>query len=201
MERVVPASSGARWDVDFTAELYGTEEDSEREVQSRRGKVGAGDLPLHMPPVQFATLMSLPWQGRPPWLGGGSSHVLLLVCVQSLPHTDHADHLDHPPSTTDEGRRETKRKRSRRDTRIKNCGLSHAVVAELTTGSCDRTTTTTATSATRRREESSTSGERARNSHESPRSRCGRPYLSIQVYVYRRAVGSQRRRLFPRPHN
>jgi len=57
------------------------------------------DLPLHMPPVQFATLISLPWQDRPPWLGGGSSHVLLLVCVQSLPHTDHADHLDHCPST------------------------------------------------------------------------------------------------------
>lgn len=60
----------------------------------------AGDLPLHMPPVQFATLMSLPWQARPPWLGGGSSQSLLLVCVQSLPHTDHADHLDHCPSTT-----------------------------------------------------------------------------------------------------
>lgn len=59
----------------------------------------AGDLPLHMPPVQFATLMSLPWQDRPPWLGGGSSHNLLLVCVQALPHTDHADHLDHCPST------------------------------------------------------------------------------------------------------
>lgn len=68
-------------------------------MQSRRGKV-AGDSPLHMPPVQFATLMSLPWQGRPPWLGGGSSHVLRLVCVQSLPHVDHAVHLDHPPSTT-----------------------------------------------------------------------------------------------------
>lgn len=61
---------------------------------------GSRDLLLHMPPVQFATLMSLPWQGRPPWLGGGSSQDLLLVCVQSVPHTDHADHLDHPPSTT-----------------------------------------------------------------------------------------------------
>jgi len=59
----------------------------------------ASDLPLHMPPVQFATLVSLPWQDRPPWLGGGSSHNLFLVCVQSLPHTDHADHLDHCPST------------------------------------------------------------------------------------------------------
>lgn len=66
------------------------------------------DLPLHIPPVQFATLMSLPWQGRPPWLGDGSSHDLLLVCVQSLPHTDHADHLDHPPSTT--GEKNKKRK-------------------------------------------------------------------------------------------
>lgn len=61
---------------------------------------GSRDLLLHMPPVQFATLVSLPWQGRPPWLGGGSSQDLLLVCVQSVPHTDHADHLDHPPSTT-----------------------------------------------------------------------------------------------------
>lgn len=26
----------------------------------------AADLPLHMPPVQFATLISLPWQDRPP---------------------------------------------------------------------------------------------------------------------------------------
>jgi hypothetical protein len=49
--------------------------------------------------------MSLPWQGRPPWVGGGSSHDLLLVCVQSLPHIDHADHLDHPPSTTGEKRK------------------------------------------------------------------------------------------------
>lgn len=72
------------------------------------------DLLLHMPPVQFATLMSLPWQGRPPWLGGGSSHDLLLVCVQSLPHTDHVDHLDHPPSTTDRPREKKKRRGSSR---------------------------------------------------------------------------------------
>lgn len=58
--------------------------------------------PLQSPPVQLATAVSLPWQCRPPWAGVGSSQVLVLMWVQSLPQTDQADHLDHPPSTADD---------------------------------------------------------------------------------------------------
>lgn len=54
--------------------------------------------------MQLARSTSLPLHPRPPWLGAGSSQVLRLLCVQSLPQTDQADHLDQPPSTDAENK-------------------------------------------------------------------------------------------------
>lgn len=55
--------------------------------------------PLHRSAEQDSTMTSLPWQGRPPLLGGGSLQDLLLTLEQSGPHADHEDQVDHLPST------------------------------------------------------------------------------------------------------
>lgn len=100
LKTVIPTSSYVPANFDKVSFSRGYDPMGRRRESWQVDGKGSRDLLLHMPPVQFATLVSLPWQGRPPWLGGGSSQDLLLVCVQSVPHTDHADHLDHPPSTT-----------------------------------------------------------------------------------------------------
>lgn len=60
----------------------------------------ADHLRLHIPPVQFFVARSFPpTQYRPPFLGCGLLHSLLLKWRQSGPHDDHDVHEDQFPST------------------------------------------------------------------------------------------------------
>ena len=56
---------------------------------------------LHMPPVQFLVVRSLPppEQYLPPFLGAGLLHSLRRKWRQSGPQEDHVVHCDHAPST------------------------------------------------------------------------------------------------------